>query len=579
MTTNRFKCRLVTGALFLVTLFTTAAPRLVRADSQEFYGIVVSMNGPTNSSRGISWYAATPSLDSNVLVRPQGSTSWESATLFTGEAAVHNLQVDNSLVRKDYYIHKVVVNGLSSATEYEYKVGNQTHNLWSEVGTFKTSDESSNKVSFMVTTDVHYGASENPGYRFYENAIKSAYQVNPHLDFLVMSGDLVNQWSDELYTYVYKEEEWLDAYTSNPYLMKTSFVHSAGNHDINEKNSDFDYSLFNHYALTSGAGLETKHGVTFAFDYANGHFVVWNNPDTDYVYSAAQLAWLDADLGATEKEWKVILTHVPLFEGQLNYESEVLTILEKHNVDIVFAGHRHYYMRTKPMKNKVPIESVTINESVGFVKKIYTLENEGIVHTTNSSTGGASAWRIHNGALSSNTASYFGLNSVLPGVGTVERGNGMYSLVTLDDNELTVDVYFRKTTAPTAPFNLLESYGNRKDYYKSLNRAIEELPANSELTVSDLEALLTIRKNLEKYQTSFPSLALNVKTDNITKLNAAIDYSLNPPETVKPLDPELAVPKSYVGLYVGLGGAALLVPLAVFLVFYIIKKRRKTSIK
>ena len=152
---------------------------MVRADYGEIYGIVVSMNGPSNSSRGISWYSREDGLDSNVLVRLKGATSWESATLFSGEAATHNNQVDNSLIRKDYYIHKAVVNGLKSGQDYEYKVGSQKDNKWSEVGTFKTSDETSKKVSFMVTTDVHYGASENPGYRFYENAIKSAYKVNP----------------------------------------------------------------------------------------------------------------------------------------------------------------------------------------------------------------------------------------------------------------------------------------------------------------------------------------------------------------------------------------------------------------
>jgi len=560
---------------FFALLSGTAAVETLKvsADYGEIYGVVISMNGAPTSSRGLSWYSTERLVDSDVLVRESG-TSWDGATLFSGERGTYNFQVDNSLVRKDYYIHKVLVSGLNPGTRYEYKVGSDALNTWSEVGTFKTDALNSNSVSFMVTTDVHYGASENVGYRFYDNAIKSAYANDPDLDFLVMTGDLVNQWSDELYTYVYKEEEWIDAYTGNTYLPYTTFVHSAGNHDINERNDDFAYSVFNHYALTTAPGLETKHGVTYSYDYGNVHFVVWNNPDTDYVYPQNQLDWLDSDLKATTKEWKILFAHVPLFEGQLNYTDPLIEILEANDVDIVFTGHRHYYMRTKPMKNKVPTPMVTINESVGHVQKIYTLENEGVVHVTNSSTGGASAWRIHNGVVSSNVASNFGLNSVLPGVGTVTHGNGMYSLVTVDDNELTVDVYFRTTTSPEAPFNLLQSYGNRKDYYKSLNRAITAIAANEDLTYDDLEYLLALSQNLNKYENAFPERGALVTSENKAKLAGAIDYILNPPPVTS--DPP-ALPSSNAGLYIGLGVGAFVISLAAVFIIKFSSKRRLMS--
>jgi len=560
---------------FFALLSVTSAQEVLktRADYGDIYGIVISMNGSPTNSRGISWYSTDRLVDSNVLVRESG-TSWDEAQLFSGERGTHNFQVDNSLVRKDFYIHKVIVGSLNPGTNYEYKVGSDALNTWSDVGTFKTDALDSNNVSFMVTTDVHYGASEKVGYRYYDNAIESAYANDPDLDFLVMTGDLVNQWSDELYTYVYKEEEWIDAYTGNTYLPYTTFVHSAGNHDINERNDDFSYSIFNHYAIAPAPGLETKHGVTYSYDYGNAHFVVWNNPDTDYVYPQNQLDWLAADLAATTKDWKFLFAHVPLYEGQLNYTDELIQILEANDVDIVFTGHRHYYMRTKPMKNKVPTSMVTINESAGHVQKIYTLENEGVVHVTNSSTGGASAWRIHNGAVSSNVASNFGLNSVLPGVGTVQHGNGMYSLVTVNDNELTVDVYFRTTTSPEAPFNLLESYGNRKDYYKSLNRAIEAITPNEELTYADLEYLLALSQNLNKYENAFPELAALVTDDNKAKLAGAIDYILNPPPVVT--DPPVS-PSTNTGLYIGLGVGTLFIAVAAVYFIKFSKKRRLMS--
>lgn len=63
--------------------------------------------------------------------------------------------------------------------------------------------------------------------------------------------------------------------------------------------------------------------------------------------SSAQMAWLDAALGASEAEWKVVIGHHPLITGGHRVEdprfvaARLEPILARHGVDAYFAGHEH----------------------------------------------------------------------------------------------------------------------------------------------------------------------------------------------------------------------------------------------
>ena len=98
------------------------------------------------------------------------------------------------------------------------------------------------------------------------------------------------------------------------------------------------------------------------------HFVVLNTqgeelkaflPELD----RAQLAWLEKDLKATDKKWKIVLMHkdvlvygrdaAPL-DNEIKFSSQgkqYMPIFDKYGVDAVLTAHLHTYRRRTLMKH------------------------------------------------------------------------------------------------------------------------------------------------------------------------------------------------------------------------------------
>jgi hypothetical protein len=70
----------------------------------------------------------------------------------------------------------------------------------------------------------------------------------------------------------------------------------------------------------------------------------------------AQLAWIDATLGAAREPWKIAYFHHPLYSdgdrhgSNLELRARLEPLLVQHGVSAVFAGHEHIYQRTRPQQ-------------------------------------------------------------------------------------------------------------------------------------------------------------------------------------------------------------------------------------
>jgi hypothetical protein len=77
--------------------------------------------------------------------------------------------------------------------------------------------------------------------------------------------------------------------------------------------------------------------------------------DSNYM-DAEQLAWLDKELTASQSDWKIMFFHHPLYSSGGTHGSETALrdrlepVFVKHGVNVVFAGHDHFYERIKPQK-------------------------------------------------------------------------------------------------------------------------------------------------------------------------------------------------------------------------------------
>jgi 3',5'-cyclic AMP phosphodiesterase CpdA len=75
--------------------------------------------------------------------------------------------------------------------------------------------------------------------------------------------------------------------------------------------------------------------------------------DSNYM-DKEQLDWLDRELKASGSEWKIVFFHHPIYSSGEAHGSnvELRKVLEpvmiQNGVDVVLAGHEHFYERIKP---------------------------------------------------------------------------------------------------------------------------------------------------------------------------------------------------------------------------------------
>ena len=115
------------------------------------------------------------------------------------------------------------------------------------------------------------------------------------------------------------------------------FYASLGNHD--DPNQRF-YKPFN---------MEGNRYYTFK--KGNVRFFALDSNYMDRV----QLGWLEQELKDSGSDWKIAYFHHPLYaSGKHGSQTDLRAVLEPllvaHGVNVVFAGHEHFYQRIKPQK-------------------------------------------------------------------------------------------------------------------------------------------------------------------------------------------------------------------------------------
>jgi len=153
-------------------------------------------------------------------------------------------------------------------------------------------------------------------------------------EFIVMMGDNLYGGSGEK-DFVKKFE---DPY--KPLLdAGVKFYATLGNHD--NPNERF-YERWN---------MKGERYYTFRPKLGVRFFVL----DSNYM-DPKQLEWIDKELAASGSDWKICYFHHPLYSSggahgsdvQLRQQLEPMFL--KHGVDVVLAGHEHFYERIKPQK-------------------------------------------------------------------------------------------------------------------------------------------------------------------------------------------------------------------------------------
>ncbi|HEX8502178.1 MAG TPA: metallophosphoesterase [Pyrinomonadaceae bacterium] len=184
-------------------------------------------------------------------------------------------------------------------------------------------------VRFMVVGDTGTGSRQQNELA----AVMTRYRQAFPFEFALMVGD--NMYgSEKAADYKAKFE---DVY--KPLLeQKVKFYAALGNHD--EANQRF-YEQFN---MNGEEYYQFKKGPV-SFYALNSNYM-----------DKKQLAWFEEKLKADTADWKVAFFHHPPYSsgGKHGSSSGLREVVEplflKYGVNVVFAGHEHFYERIKPQK-------------------------------------------------------------------------------------------------------------------------------------------------------------------------------------------------------------------------------------
>ncbi len=291
--------------------------------------------------------------------------------------------------------HEVRLTNLMVDTTYYYTVGDSTGILADS--SFVTSPEEGTlkEVRIWVLGD---SGTKNDNARDVRDAYYDYIDAN-HTDVVLMLGDnAYNSGTDEEY-----EHALFNMY--GDLMEKTPFWPARGNHDMEIDGEIPYYNVFSLPVNGEAGGVPSGTETYYSFNYANVHFIVLDS--VEYGGDIEKmLDWLEEDLESTMQRWTIAYWHHPPYtkgshdsdkeSDLIIMRQEVLPLLEKYGVDLVFSGHSHSYER-----------SYLINGHYGYSTEyssnpdLYTINNndgrndgDGAYSKAESSAGGGTVYCV-----------------------------------------------------------------------------------------------------------------------------------------------------------------------------------------
>jgi hypothetical protein len=303
-----------------------------------------------STTAAYTWETAAP----NHAARVKLGTS---AGALTQIASGYSWTVHPLLGSQNAYMHEVHICGLTADTTYFYAVGGGPAGgeIWSAPQAFTTMP-AAGPVTLAVFGDARDSSATWQALH--------ARMRDAGITMSLVSGDVVDIGGLEpLY------QQWLDAIWKDPSdsakfltLGQQYILPINGNHE-----NDSPISFANWAIPGDGPYAET-----FAsFDVGPAHVTMIDDEQiagaTASDEAKAQLAWIDADLGAAAADrashpFVVVVSHRGLFSTSLHSadadvsaaRGALAPIFDKYHVDVVFNGHDHEYERTVPIVAGTP---------------------------------------------------------------------------------------------------------------------------------------------------------------------------------------------------------------------------------
>jgi hypothetical protein len=256
----------------------------------------------------------------------------------------------------EIHLFSMTLRNLLPGTKYQYRVGDGSN--WSGYYTFETERAETDKFEFIVFGDSH---EKKPSYKVWQETIAQAYQQNPEAKFVMSVGDLIYAGKDY--------EQWQAWFAAcQDVIAKIPDMPAIGDHEPRGVSSKDQWQrpeyFIKLFKVPQNGPLNFK-GEVYSFDYGSAHIAVLNSsfhyefadPKQRQDMIDAEVAWLDADLTAATKPWKIVVYHdatynlAPDRSGTLT-KVNIGPTIDKHHVDVVFNAHEHAMARSYFIKNE-----------------------------------------------------------------------------------------------------------------------------------------------------------------------------------------------------------------------------------
>lgn len=279
-----------------------------------------------------------------------------TATIHFGE----KLPLENSLSAAilSSTISEITIPNLKPGTPYFYQllVEDESGNtIDSGILTFKTKPEGEVPIAFGVVSDTEARTQIN------EQIGLQLWDERP--DFVIHMGDVTDGGKEK------DKWQWTQEYFPGSAALTTRIpiIPTAGNGE----GDLFWYNQYHPQAQPDGF---------FNYNYGAGDFFVLNSNRKDQLQPGGlQYEWLKNELAKSTSTWKfVYMHHAPYSSDEDDYGNtwkststygdrdfqSLVRLLEEFDVDVMFYGHLHTYMRTFPLHS----DQIDLKNGIHFVQ-------------------------------------------------------------------------------------------------------------------------------------------------------------------------------------------------------------------
>lgn len=285
-------------------------------------GLRLTSNSTTKQNITITWYTENTASEPKVVYS-------ENPTL------LNNITITPSMQNvSGTYLYTAYLSNLESNHMYFYQASSDSSNVRETLNFTTTSERNTNVLKFLMFGDSRTQREER------KKIAEKIVSCFDDIDFTIHTGDIVEdgrnqtQWNN-----YFDDVEILSKYIPGYYI--------EGNHEYT------DGKMYENINLPSN-GMNSYY---YSFSLGPIKFIGLNTNRDEGI----QTSWLESELNLAGQDnetfWKIAYMHEPIFNsmaGRSDRSDLIPTwcpLFEQHGVDLVFAGHNHYYERSYPMNN------------------------------------------------------------------------------------------------------------------------------------------------------------------------------------------------------------------------------------